>query len=66
MIGDQLWRVTLKSIHPWEVRVIPRKWVKKLEALIRDSLATGIIDKYILDKRIMKTMSEEMLGQATQ
>jgi len=61
-----MWRVTLKSIHPGEVRVIPRREVNKLEEMIQLYVQTGPILSYELDKRVMKQLSEELKGQATE
>jgi len=60
------WRVTLKSIRPDELRVIPCKLVDKLEKIIQRSVPTKMIECYELDKRSMKKLSSDMLEQATQ
>ncbi len=49
MICSFNWRVTLKSIHPREVKVLPKKRLRKLHDII-SLIETGVFMDYIVDK----------------
>ncbi len=56
------WRVTLKSIHPKELVIMPRKDVKMSGNLIQDLLPTYGVEAVELSKREIKRFSQELLN----
>jgi hypothetical protein len=56
--GANRWRVTLKSIHPGELRVIPRRKVKKLNDIISYSVNTGVFESFELTKSSVEKLKE--------
>ncbi len=57
ILSIKFWRVTLKSIHPREVKVLPRKILRKLHDII-SSIETGVFMGYILDKNAVNQLKE--------
>ena len=57
------WRVTLISIHPKELVIMPQKDVNKMTSLIQSLLPTYGIAAIELSKKEIKCFSQELLNE---
>jgi hypothetical protein len=59
------WRVTLKSIHPKELIIMPEKDLKVMDTLIQELLPTYGVAAVELSKAEIKHFSQILLSEVT-
>ena len=62
-LQNRPWRVTLKSIHPKELTIMPQKDVKMMDKLIQEILPTYGIVAVELSKSEIKYFSQVLLQE---